>query len=412
MVKSGQILVFAFLLFAAGCGSPASDKSSARPRTAPAAPVRVVAAVTQEVPLEIGGIGNIEAFSTVQVKSQVAGQLQRVDFQEGQDVAKGAPLFLIDPRIYQQAVQEAEAAVASQRAALEQAEANYQRDLAQAKNARSQANRYANLAAKGVISREQNEQYRTNAEAAERVADATKATISSARAALQGTEAKLADARLQLGFTTIRAPISGRTGSLMVKEGNLVTANAQDPLVVINQITPVFATFSVPEQALSQLRRYSNGRKIPVEARPEQGTGAPVQGILDFVNNEVDTATGTIRLKARFANTDRRLWPGQFVNIGVRLATETATVVPSAAVQTAQAGKYVFVIKPDSTAEQRNVESPRTWGDLALIRSGVNPGERVVVDGQLRVRPGAKVQVLGGDRGQPSSSQTADAQQH
>ena len=412
MIKSAEISLIAFLLFAAGCASSGSEKSSERKRAAPAPPVRVTSAVTREVPLEIGGIGNIEAFSSVQVKSQVAGQLERVYFQEGQDVTKGAPLFLIDPRTYQQAVQEAEAAVATQRAALDQAQANYQRDLAQARNARSQSNRYAELTTQGIISREQNEQFRTNAEAAEGVADATKATIASARASLQGTEAKLADARLQLAFTTIRAPISGRTGSLMVKEGNLVTANAQDPLVVINQVTPVFATFSVPEQALNQLRPYSNGRKIAVEARPDQGTGAPVQGTLDFVDNEVDRATGTIRLKARFANNDRRLWPGQFVNIAVRLSTETSTVVPTAAVQTAQSGKYVFVIKPDSTAEQRNVESPRTWGDLALIRRGINPGERVVVDGQLRVRPGEKVQVLGGDRGQPSSSQRADAQQH
>ena len=411
MVKPSQIIVLTAFLFAVGCGSSASQKTSDRQRGAPAPPVRVASATTQQVPLEIGGIGNIEAFSSVQVKSQVAGQLHRVFFQEGQDVAKGAPLFLIDPRVYEQAVQEAEAAVASQRAALEQAEANYQRDVAQARNARSQSNRYAELTTQGIISREQNDQFKTNAEAAERVADATKATISSARAALQGAEAKLGDARLQLGFTTIRAPIGGRTGSLMVKEGNLVAANAQDPLVVINQITPVFATFSVPEQALGQLRRYSDLRKVSVEARPEQGTGDPVQGTLDFINNEVDTATGTIRLKARFPNTDRRLWPGQFVNIGIRLATERATVVPSAAVQTAQAGKYVFIIKPDSTAEQRNVESPRTWGDLALIRSGINPGERVVVDGQLRVRPGAKVQVLGDD-GQPSSSQRADAKQH
>lgn len=382
------------LAFAGGCGS--SEKGEAKgARTPPAPPVRVAAVTVQDVPLEIRAIGNVEAFSRVEVKSQVAGQLQRVHLEEGQDVKQGQPLFEIDPRVFAQAVRESEAALASSRAALQQAEANYARDVAQARNAGSQATRYAELAAKGVISREQNEQYRTTAEALEKGAEASKAGIESARAAVQGAEAKLGDARLQLSFATVRAPMSGRAGSLTVKAGNLVPANATTPLVVINQVTPVFATFSVPEQSLGSIRSYLAKGRLQVEAVPGEGGGAPAMGALDFIDNEVDRATGTIRLKAKFANTDRRLWPGQFVNVVLRLASENATVAPSAAVQTAQTGNYVFVVKPDGTAEQRTVEVRRAWGDLTVIASGLEAGERVVVDGQLRVRPGAKVQVQG-----------------
>ena len=196
---------------------------------------------------------------------------------------------------------------------------------------------------------------------------------------------------LQLSYATIRAPISGRAGNLTRKEGNLVTANSDPPLVVINQITPVYATFSVPEQSLSELRRYSSAGKLMVQAIPQNDARDPAQGVLDFLDNRVDASSGTILLKARFPNQDRHLWPGQFVNVVVRLTSQTETVVPTTAVKNAQQGNYVFVIKPDSTAEQRTVRTDRAWEDLTVIESGGDPGEQVVVEGQLRVRPGAKV---------------------
>ncbi|MCL4850776.1 MAG: efflux RND transporter periplasmic adaptor subunit [Bryobacteraceae bacterium] len=378
-----------------GCGTAAPEESSKQEGAAGPAPPVVVAEVRrQEVPLEIRAIGNIEAFSRVQVKSQVAGQIERVHFQEGDDVRQGQILFQIDPRQFRQAVREAEAALANAKAALAQSEANYERDLAEAKNARSQANRYAELASKGIIPRIQNEQYETSAIAAEKGAAASKVAIESARAAVEGAEAKLSDARLQLSYTTIRAPISGRTGNLTQKAGNLVAVNADTPLVIINQITPAYATFSIPEQSLSELRRYADRGKLLVEALPSQAQGPPAQGQVDFLDNEVDQSTGTILMKARFPNTDRRLWPGQFVNVVVRLTRETANLVPTAAVRTSQTGNYVFVVKSDSTAEQRTVDAARTWNDFTVVGKGVEPGERVIVEGQVRVRSGTKVQVV------------------
>lgn len=389
------MLVTALVVCLAGCGEDASSGSADRAKGPPAAPVVIAEARLQPIPLEVRAIGNVEAFSVVEVKSQVSGQIARVAFQEGQDVGKGQVLFEIDPRTFQTAVRLAEAEIANRKAALAQAEANYQRDVASAKNARSQADRYASLTARGIIAREQNEQFQTQAVAAERAAEASKAAIESARAAIQGAEATLGEARLQLSYATIRAPISGRTGNLTRKAGNLVSANADPPLVVINQITPAYVTFSVPEQALNQLRRYSASGKLAVQASPQQSeNAAPVEGVLDFLDNRVDEATGTILMKARFSNQDRRLWPGQFATVSVRLSTPDAIVIPTAAVNTAQQGNYIFVVNPDGTAEQRTVQPARAWQDLTVIESGVTPGEKVIVEGQLRVRSGAKVEIV------------------
>ena len=380
------------LLIFTGCAKDDPKKAAERKGTPP---TQVVVATVgkKQVPIEIRAIGNIEAFSAVDVKSQVAGPIAEVAFEEGKDVRKGQVLFQIDPRPFEQAVRQAEAELANRKAALAQAEANFERDTAQAKNAQSQANRYAALTAKGIIAREQNEQLQTSAVAAEKAVSASKAAIQSARAAIQGAEAQLGDARLQLSYATILAPISGRAGNLTRKEGNLVTANTDQPLVVINQITPVYAAFSVPEQSLPELRRYSTAGKLAVQAIPQNDTGDPAEGVLDFLDNRVDTGSGTILLKARFANQDRRLWPGEFVNVIVRLANPTEIVVPTTAVKNAQQGNYVFVVKPDSTAEQRTVQTARAWEGLTVIQSGLNPGEQVIVEGQLRVKSGGKVQI-------------------
>jgi multidrug efflux system membrane fusion protein len=247
----------------------------------------------------------------------------------------------------------------------------------------------------------------TQAIAAERAAAASKASIESSKANIQGAQARLSDTRLTLSYATITAPISGKTGNLQFKAGNLVTANAATPLVVINQLTPIYATFTIPEASLDELRRYSENGKLQVQATPAQTQGAPATGVLDFLDNVIDPQSGTIRLKARFANTDRRLWPGQFVNVSVRLSSPMQTVVPAAAVRTSQNGSYVFVVKPDQTADQRTVESPRTWQNLAVVSKGVNPGERVIVEGQLRVKPGTKVQIVSRGAQSPDSSNTS-----
>jgi multidrug efflux system membrane fusion protein len=347
------------------------------------------------VPLAIRAIGNVEAFSVVEVRSQVSGPIAQVLFQEGQEVRQGQPLFQIDPRPFQQSINAMEAEVAARRAALAQTEAALERDQANAKNARSQAERYNQLATAGIIAKEQNEQFQTTALAAEKGVSAARANIESAKAAIKGAEAKLEDARLQLTYATIRAPISGRVGTITKKAG-LIAAN-NETLVTINQITPVYATFSVPEQSLPDLRRYAAGGKLKVQAIPQNaGPESAANGVLDFLDNRVDTSTGTILLKARFPNQDRKLWPGQFVNVNVQLAMSNEIVAPTAAVRTAQDGNYVFVVKPDMTAEQRSVVTARAFEDVTVIQNGLNPGERVIVEGQVRVKNGSKVRISGG----------------
>ncbi|HYI93120.1 MAG TPA: efflux RND transporter periplasmic adaptor subunit [Bryobacteraceae bacterium] len=376
-----------------GCGS--NDKTQAASRKGPSeTPVIVASVEKRAVPLELRAIGNVEAFSTVEVKSQISGPIARMLFEEGQDVQQGQVLFEIDPRPLQQTVREMEAEVASRRAALAQAEANLERDQAQAKNSRSQAGRSDELTKQGIIAREQNDQFQTLALAADKAVAATRASIESAKAAIQGAEAKLGEARLQLNYATIRAPISGRAGNVSRKTGNIVSANS-DTLVIINQLSPIYASFTVPEQSLPELRRYAAGGKLAVHAMPQGAVSAAdgAEGVLDFLDNTVDTASGTILLKARFPNKNRQLWPGQFVNVSVRLANPTETVVPSSAVRTAQQGSYVFVVKPDSTAEQRTIETVRSFDELTVIQSGLNPGEKVIVEGQLRVKPGSKVRI-------------------
>lgn len=387
-------IVFALVLVGCQRDEPAKGAGAGKGKGAPPSPVVVAEVKQQQVPLAVRAIGNIEAFSTVDVRSQVSGPISRVLFEEGQEVKQGQVLFEIDRRPFQQAINEMEAEVAARRATLAQAEAALERDQANAKNARSQAERYNQLATAGIIAREQNEQFQTTALAAEKGVSAARATIESARAAIKGAEAKLGDARLQMTYATIRAPITGRAGTILRKAG-LVAAN-NETLVTINQITPVYATFSVPEQSLPDLRRYAASGKLKVQATAQNGgPESSAHGVLDFLDNRVDASTGTILLKARFPNQDRKLWPGQFVNVTVQMTTTNEVVAPTAAVRTAQQGNYVFVVKPDMTAEQRIVETARAFEDFTVIQSGLSPGERVIVEGQVRVKNGSKVRISG-----------------
>ncbi|MBL8217215.1 MAG: efflux RND transporter periplasmic adaptor subunit [Bryobacterales bacterium] len=388
-----MLLLVPLALSLSSCGSKASKAESKKGAAAP--PVTVEKVTRTAVPLEIRSIGNVEAIAAIQVRPRVGGQILKVHFEEGADVKTGQLLFTIDPAPYQQALRESEAAIAAQQAALGQAEANYERDLATAANARSQANRYGELAAKGIVSRQENEQLSTAATASEKATAASKATIASARAGLQGAQARLSEARLQLSYTSITAPISGRTGSLAYRAGDLVTANANPPMITINQVTPIYVTFSIPEQDLANLRRYADRGRLTVNATP-QGNIQPFQGTLDFLDNRVDTGTGTILLKAKFPNAERRLWPGQFVDVAIQLANPEEVVVPLAAVRNAQNGNYVFIVKPDLTAEQRTIVTSRTHGKLAVISKGLNPGDTVITEGHMRVRPNTKVQVSPG----------------
>jgi multidrug efflux system membrane fusion protein len=321
--------------------------------------------MTKSVPLEIAAIGTAEPYSTVSVHAQLTGQLTAVHFAEGDDVEAGKVLFELDRRPLE--------------AALQLAEANRERDTAQSANALAQAHRTQELAQRGIVARDQLDQ-------AQASATALQATVAADRAAIE-------NAKVQLQYATIAAPLSGRTGALMVHAGNLVRANDTTPLVVINQVAPIFESFAIPESRLADLKRYMARGGIRVEAQPT-GEDLWASGRISFVDNQVDPTTGTIRVKAMFPNGDRRLWPGQFANIVVTLTTDShAVVVPTVAVQTGQQGQYVFVVKPDQTVDMRPVQVARAVGDETIIASGVTADETVVTDGQLRLVPGSRVAV-------------------
>jgi multidrug efflux system membrane fusion protein len=359
----------------------------------------------------------------VTIKSQVDGQVLRVHFEEGQSVRKGDTLFTLDPAPFEATLRQAqavlardtaqllqaEAALSQSRAGEKQAEANLARDLAQLENAKVQEARYKGLIDEGAISTEQYDTVRTAAIAMAATVEADRAAVANAGAAIQAAQAAVANvkasiqadqavvdnARIQLGYAAIRAPMEGRTGNLLVHAGSAVKArDDQGAMVVINQIHPIYVTFAVPERHLADIKRYLAEGSVKVEALPTRQEADPVRGELTFVNNTVDASTGTIQLKATFANADNRLWPGQFLNVVLTLTTEPhAVVIPSQAIQTGQQGPYVFVIKPDLTAEMRAVVVGRTVGPDAVIQKGLAPGERVVADGQVRLVPGARVEI-------------------
>jgi multidrug efflux system membrane fusion protein len=350
-----------------GCSGPP------KPPAREAVPVHVATAARREMPIEIAAIGHVEAVASVAVKAQVGGQITRVAFREGQDVGKGDLLLTIDPRPYE--------------AELAQAKANLERDRARAQNAQDDVKRYAGLVAKDYVTQQQFDQAKAEAAAAE--------------ATVRADEAVFENARLQLEYSSVRAPIDGRTGSLLVQVGNIVKANDDRTILQINQIHPILVAFAVPETHFSEITRRARAGKLSVRATPPDG-GSPAQGELNFVDNAVNASTGTIQLKGVFANRDSRLWPGQFVTVVLNLAIEPdAIVVPSQAVQTGQAGPFVFVVKDDLTVESRGVTVARVLPPLAVIAKGLSAGERVVTDGQLRLSPGAKVEIKADPEARP-----------
>lgn len=357
--------------------------------------MRVDDVVQRAVPLEVAAIGNVRASSFVEVKSQVEGQVARILFTEGGYVTKGSPLFTIDPRPFTERVREAEARLQKDRAAVEQVKANLERDQAMASNAKVQVNRYAELLEKGFTSKQQFDDSKTNFDALKAAVKADQAALSNAQALVQADGAALENARIELGYTEIRSPLTGRTGNLLIHRGNVVKAN-DTVLVRINQLEPIFVDFSVPEQYLSRIRKYRAQKTLPVRISIPGDSEESISARLTFVNNEVDTQTGTIQLKATTDNRAHRLWPGQFVNVVLTLTIQPdAILVPSQAVQVGQNGQFVFVVRPDLTVELRPVTVGREIGEAVLVQSGLKAGEKVVTDGQLRLFPGAKVRIQG-----------------
>jgi multidrug efflux system membrane fusion protein len=382
-----SIFLFIGLFMLSSC----SGEKKERPVVA--LPVEVAPVVQKTVPVQLRIIGNVQAYSTVTLKSRVPGQIMRVYFIEGQDVTKGELLFMIDPRPFEAALKQAEANLERDLAHVKQAESNLVRDMAQEKNAKADVDRYRMLFEKGVVARQQYDKFRTDWEALVATVEADRAAKANAEATVLADRAALENAKLQLSYCSIHSPMEGRTGSLIVQEGNIIKENDAN-LVVINQINPICVSFSVPEQYLGDMKKYMRAGTLKVEAIVPNNEGAPHQGFISFVDNAVDTGTGTIKLKGTFTNKDRRLWPGQFVNVVLKLTQVlNATVVPFQAIQTGQQGQYVFVVKTDLTVETRSIVSGFTLDNETVVQKGLQPGEIVVTDGQLRLYPGAKVEI-------------------
>lgn len=368
------------------------DKAAVPGNRSEVVPVEMATASQMDVPIQIKGIGNVEALSTVSVRAQIGGTLQTVHFTPGQEVKKGALLFTIDPRPLQAALAQAQANLVKAMAAVKQGQDIVAKDQATAKNLQVIAARDAKLIEAGVISREEYDNAVTQAQAAQATVLADQSAVNNLQAAVKAEQASTENARVQLSYTNIRSPIDGKTGNLAITAGNLIPANETTPLTTITQTTPIYVTFSFPEQDLIRIRQYSGSKDFRVETAIPGDESHPEAGRLSLIDNTVDTTTGTIKLKATFVNADRRLFPGQFVNVVLTLGMQqNATVVPSQAVQIGQDSSYVYIVKPDMTAEVRNVKTGATLNNMTVVE-GVEPGERVVTDGQLRLVPGAKVQ--------------------
>jgi multidrug efflux system membrane fusion protein len=386
-------------------------------------PVTIDTAVSKTVPVQIRAVGSVQAYASVTLKSQLDAEVARVHFSEGQAVKKGDLLFTLDPRPWETALRQAEAnlgrdtaqlqqteaAVAQTMAAEKQAEANLARDAAQLENANIQLRRYKGLIDEGAVSGEMYDQVRTNAAALEATIEADKAaiantmasiraaqaTVENSKAVIKADQATVESARVQLSYTTIRAPMDARAGNLLVRAGSAVKARDDTAqMLVLNQIQPIYVSFSVPEQYLQDIKKFLAAGTLRVQASPRGQDDSPASGELSFVNNTVDPGTGTIQLKATFPNRESTLWPGQFVTVMLTLTTQPdAVVIPSQAIQTGQQGQYVYVMRPDSTVESRPVTVGLRLDGKTVIEKGVSPGDKVVTDGHLRLVSGTRVQV-------------------
>ena len=388
----------AAFLIAASLFSSCSPEASSAPANAPLpAAVRATQATSADIPLEIAAIGNVEASSTVEVKARVTAPVLKVHFEEGQDVRQGQLLFDLDPEPFIRQLAEIEANIARDLAMAKQAEANIARELASYKNLDAIASRTVKLSKEGILSREQADQALSNVDASKASLDAGKAAVESAKAAEKADRARLMETRLVVDYTKVYAPIAGRTGVIAARQGSLAKQH-DNTLVTILQSSPVYIVFSLPENALPLVRKYQKLKPLEITATAGDVT---TKGVLEFIDNSVDTSTGGIKLKAKFANADRVLWPGQFVNVKALLSVEEKRVlVSSQAVQTGPKGKYVWVFNPTtSIVEMRDVTVLRLYtnaarGEQAVIGQGLEAGERVITEGQKRLTPKAKVRLL------------------
>jgi len=365
------------------------------PGPPPAAPVEVGTVVRRDVPVQLRTVGTVVATATVEVRPQVSGLLQSVHFAEGEDVRTGDLLFTIDPRPLDAAIEEARASLARQKAQAGQASASLARNQAELRQAQAQRERYEGLLERGFSTPEQVEELRTGQASLEAAVRADRAAIATASAAIQAEEARVRLAELNRAYAEIRSPIEGRAGELLADPGNLVSPSASSPLVVLHQVAPIEVAVAVPQQHLAALRaRVSSAAGLTIAVTPQGDAGEPIEGAATFVDNAVDAASGTVRVKGRFENGDRRLWPGQLVEAVLTLDTlPGATVTPAAAVLTGQSGPHAWVVRADGTVEDRLLTLGPESGDHVVVRSGLDAGETVVVDGQLRLVPGAAVAV-------------------
>ncbi len=367
------VVALALLAGTAGCGDKSAQATAGGPGGGGrggrggggAAPVLVGQVHRKVVPILIDAIGAVEPIRSAAIRSQITGSLMKIDIQEGQDVTQGDLLFEIDPRPLQNT--------------LASARADREKLKVQLENARMQVARYQKLSAESMVSKEQFQQIQDNERAL--------------AAQSLASDAAVANAELQLQYCSIRAPITGRTGNMSVHEGDLVRANDAGAMVTINQLSPIYVTFGVPQQYLATLTRYRADAMLTVNVVPPGLDTTPEKGQLTFMDNTVDASTGTLKLKATFANTEHRLWPAQFATVSVTLAAPEVLVVASSAVQTSQTGQHVFVVKSDNTAELRDVTVERTHEGDSVITKGLVEGEVVVTDGQLRVIPGRPVEI-------------------
>jgi|SRR5579871_910751 len=396
------LLLSSLFLFLAGCSSNGVSASGpggggggkgGKKGGGGDVPVTVATVTQKTVPVEINVIGNVEAYSTISVKAQVGGELTNVYFNEGDFVKKGDLLFTIDPRPFQATLDSAIATVAKDEAVLGQQKANLARDRANLRYQQATASRYAELFKGGIISKDQTEQLTATADATTQAVAADEAAIQSATADLAAARATVDSARVQLSYTQIRSPIDGRTGNLSVKRGNVVGATNVE-LITITQIEPIYVTFAVPEGQLGDIKRYMAEGKLEVRAQNQDDAATQETGVLTFVDNAVDATTGTIKLKGTFENKDRKLWPGQFVRVSLRLSERrNAVIVPNQAIQTGQNGTFVYVVRENRTVEMRPVTATLRVDQDMVVDSGLAPGEVVVTEGQLRLAPDSRVSV-------------------
>lgn len=401
--KSIAFVFIAFAVLSTGCkadkAAAGSPKGGGRDF---ATPVTVGRAVQRDVPIQAEVIGSVEPFASVSLKPQISGQILEAKFHEGDYVKQGDLLVIIDPRSFEAQLNQAQAQALKDEAALGQAQAALARDRAQQVNAKAQLDRANVLVKQGVISKEQHDQYIATESTFTATLNADQASIESAKAQIAASKAAVDNLKVQLGYAKIYAPITGRTGTMTVKPGNIVMANTTE-LATINQVQPVYVTFALPETNLAALRQTADQR-LPVRAVPEEG-GAPQMGAVAFFENTVDPTTGTVKVKARFENSERSLWPGQFVRVTLKLGEHPrAILVPTQAVQSGQDGTFVYVVKSDQKVELRQVATSQRLGDETVVERGVDPGDTVVTEGTLRLIPGSRVSIrerpgAGGGRG-------------